>query len=129
MILEYYQGYIQASDIIGLKIKIGKNKEYSPNFNIIHDFRDTSFLFSESELLKLIDGLKSNSTIYGSRKAAYITKTPMQMAATTLFKVMKNEYLLDVNTVGSLTAAIEWVELSKEDYEEIENCLAELRKE
>lgn len=43
LILEYYRGTYNVSELIDFKIKIGNDPDYDPNLDIIYDFRDLIF--------------------------------------------------------------------------------------
>jgi len=127
VILEYYSGIISVQDLINNKSNIIKEKEYDANYNIIHDFRDAQILISEEEGQHFYDLLKNEIKFHKKRRVAHLTQTPDQVAKTTLFTLLVDTSLFDVNTFSTLKAALTWVRLSIEDYNLIETYLNEIK--
>jgi hypothetical protein len=127
LILEYYSGNISVQDLISNKIIISKEKEYSPNYNVIHDFRDAKLLIAEKEGKHFYDFLKNEKNFYKKRRVAHLTQTPDQVATTTQFTLMVGETSVEINTFSTLKAALTWVRLSTEDYDLIGTYLNEIK--
>jgi hypothetical protein len=129
LILECYSGIISVHDLIKNKINVSKDKLYDPAFNIIHDMRDAELLISEDEGRNFYNFIKSYKTTQVKRRVAHLTQTPHQVAVTTQFSFMVDENLFETNTFSTLKAALIWVKLSIDDFDLIESCLKEIRKD
>ena len=49
LIIESYMGNFNIDELIEFKKEVGEDRIYNPNFNIIHDFRKSEFLFNIDE--------------------------------------------------------------------------------
>jgi hypothetical protein len=121
LILEYYSGKISVNDLINQKTLISNKLEYSPNYNIIHDFREVEFDINEEQGVQLLNFFESNKAIYSNRRVAHLTYTPKQVAVTNLFTLLLKEQLIAIEVTSTLEAAIQWVNLSINDYFLIES--------
>ena len=125
--VKYYNGILSLSDIIASVNITGQQVDWKPTMNILHDVRDAVLEFEEEEINKLISHTKESKKLYGERKVAFVTNSPNQVVFTLMLANFKNEALVSMNTFSTLSAAIEWVELSISDLALIENCINELK--
>lgn len=127
LILEHYSGIILIQNIINQKIKISNEKDYNPNFDLIHDFRKAEFQISEEDGLYYLNFLMKNKILYSKRKVVHLTNTPEQVAITTLFSMLKDEPNINTQTVSTIEAALVWLGHSINDMYVIEAYFNELK--
>lgn len=120
IILEYFGGTIDWSDIIDLKEKEMSDLYYKSNYNVIADVRDAlNDLNDEQEIIKFVNFLKSKKTAIGPRKAAYITSTPNQVVNTELLRQLKGDLPINMKYVSTIESAFKWVEIDINYYPQI----------
>ena len=127
LIVEYYSGPIYLNDFIDIHEKKSNDIDFNPNFNLIIDFRDAKISLNEKDVLELIDYHKTNEKLYGSRRAAHITKTPKQVVAGINFDRYNKELPIEIEVCSTLEASLDWVGLDIEDKKLIESCFDKLK--
>lgn len=127
LILEYFSGEIHKMDILNFKNEISKNVAYNQTYNIIHDFRDATFIANVDEVKSFIELIKANKKIYAQKKVAFITDKPNQVSITYLFKAFKNETLLIADTFSTVEGAVVWVGLKPTETDYINSLFEELK--
>ncbi len=126
LIVEYFRGDIRGEDIIALKELELKDPGYNPFYNLIDDFREARIIATENDVSDFADYMKSNAKLHGKRNSAYITRTPGQVVATTLFDILKDDLPINIKIVSSVEAAADWVGLTI-SAGDLEKVLATLR--
>lgn len=116
LIIENYTGCVSMDDVIAIKKETGLDRIYSPNFNVIMDFRDANLVFEPFEVSKYIDFANNSNIIYGERRTAFLTSKPNQVALTTIFGLTKGKLPIESNTFSTLDALISWFNLMPEDH-------------
>ena len=127
LIIESYIGNFPIDELIEFKIKVGNDKIYNPNFNIIHDFRKIEFLFDMEEISKYIRLISKNSKLLGHRKSVMITETPNQFVTSVGFDLMKNELPIQVKVCSTFETAFNFIDLPKRDWELIKSLVNSLK--
>lgn len=97
LIVEYYNGIINAEDLIFLKNVIRNEPDYNLYSNTILDFRDCDLQIDYKGITKIIDFFKSKHVVNGSRKIAYLTSKPNQVAIATMYSQLAKESELGFN--------------------------------
>jgi len=127
LIIECYHGNFNIDELIEFKKKVGNNKRYKPNFNVIHDFRKLKFLFNINEISKYIQLISENNKLLGERKSVMITETPNQVVASMGFDLIKKELPIQVKVCSTFKTAFDFIELPKEDWNLIESLVNSLK--
>lgn len=133
LIIEHYKGGFYVDKLIDFKKKVGSDKDYNPNYNIIHDFRELEFLFEieevSKEVSKYVEVISKNEKYIGNRKSTMITETPNQVIASTLlgFEVLKNELPFQVKVCSTVETAFTFVGLSVTDWEDVDLLIDKLK--
>lgn len=128
LIIEHYEGSIKMEDIILLKKKTSVQTGYSPNYDVIMDFRHATFDFAVEEVSDYVDFANSYEMIIGKRKTGFITSKPKQVALTTIFGCIKGDLPIDSQTFSTLNALLAWLNRPQLAFDIIEKKLKELRR-
>ncbi len=127
LIIESYIGNFNVDELIEFKKKVGNDKIYNPNFNVIHDFRKAEFLFDIGEIAKYISLISKNNKLLGNRKSVMITETPNQFVTSMGFDLMKNKLSIQVKVCSTLETSFNFIELPKKDWKFIESLVNSLK--
>jgi len=114
LFVEYYSGQIFLEDLIHVKKREIKDKDYDPLFNAIGDLRDAEFILSVPEIIEYSNYVKSASKVSGKRNTAILTRTPGQVAKSSIYQMQGRALPMNFKIVSTLEAALEWVGLSNE---------------
>jgi len=98
LIIENYTGCVSMDDMIAVKKEVGLDIDYSPNFNVIMDFRDAHLAFKTLEVANYINFANKSNVIYGERRTAFLTSKPNQVVLTTIFGLTKGKLPIESNT-------------------------------
>ena len=121
LIIESYNGKFNVNELIEFKKIVGNDKDYNPNFNIIHDFRSTEFKLEIDEISKYINLISENERYIGNRKSTMLTATPNQVTTSIGFDMLKNDLKINVNVCSTLETAFDFVELPMNDWGLVES--------
>ncbi|NOQ26766.1 MAG: hypothetical protein GQ564_15505 [Bacteroidales bacterium] len=127
MIIVYCKGKVFIDEVIEFKKKMGNDKNYSPNFNVIYDFRELEFLFELEELSRYVEFISNNKKYIGNRKSAVITNSPNQVVIGIGFDILKNKLPIEVQVCSTVETAFSFLGLPIKDWEFIESLICELR--
>lgn len=127
LILEFYSGNFNVDELINFKVKIGSDKNYNPNFNVISDIRELEFLFKKREVKKYITFLNENSNHIGYRKTAMVTQTPQQVITSMEFDFNKNTLPINFKVCSSFEAAYNLINLSEDKANLVKSIFLELK--
>ncbi|TLX72993.1 hypothetical protein E9993_16130 [Labilibacter sediminis] len=129
LIIEYYSGAFHADELIDFKRKIGMDEKYDPNYNVISDIRELSFLFEIDEVQKYMEFIAKNKRYIGARKTAMITSTPSQVVTSLKFNLLKTNLPIVLDVFSIPETAYAFIGLSSDDAEMVDNLLDKLRNE
>lgn len=128
LILEYYKGKHTVDELIAFKKVVAADKNYNPNYNVIHDFREIEFMLGPNEVKKYIQMLQNDSKFVGHRKSAMITNTPNQVVTTTAFDLLKKGLPISVKICSTLETAFAFVDIETNEFNFILNEFNKLSK-
>lgn len=127
LIIEFYRGGFYVDELIDFKKKVGSDKEYNPNYNIIHDFKELEFLFEIEEVSKYVDVISKNDKYIGNRKSTMLTDTPNQVITSIAFEILKNNLPIQVRVCSTLESALSFIGIPDHDWEFIDSLLNKLK--
>ena len=102
LIVEYYSGDLTVKDLIFFKDVISKDQNYNLYWNTIADFRDSTVLAKNDELIQIVDFLKSKfkeSEESGVRTIAYLSSKPNEVALSVLYSLLVKNSGLNYNNI------------------------------
>jgi len=111
LIYRFFKGSFNLSDIIGTKELLKKDKDYLPTLNYLNDVREAKIETTAEDVIKYINYVKSNKSVYDKRKSIFVTDTPNQVVFVTLLNLKKDENLIDLYVVSSLGMALRTLEI------------------
>jgi hypothetical protein len=127
LILESYSGDTTVEDLIRQKTAISKEPDYDPTYNIIHDFRESNMLIEIENGKQFLEFLKNSKSIYHKRKVAHLTKTPDQVAKTTLFTLLQDRNSVEFEVFSTELSAFKWIGIDLNNFELIDSYLQEMK--
>ena len=127
LILEYYSGQFCVDELIDFKKRIGKDKKFNPNFNVLSDIRELVFLFNPEEVKKYIQFLLENKKHIGIRKTAMITCTPNQVATSLGFDMLKDDLPVEFKIFSTFKSAFDFIRISAEERKELQTLFKKLK--
>jgi len=128
LIIEYYGGKINLDDVICHKRLEIKDLEYNGNYHFIADLRDVELNVSIQDITDYLHFVKKNNQVIGQRNSAILTNSPNQVAITTLFKMKGENLPVGYEVFSTLEAAIEWINLSSNYCDIIEEIIRNMKK-
>ncbi len=123
LIIEYYNGQFHVDELIEFKIKVSNDKDYNPNFNIIHDFRELEFLLKIEEVSKYVDLISKDNKYIGSRKSTMLTKTPNQVITSIGFDLLKDKLPIQVKVCSTVETALTFIGIPISDWDYIKSMI------
>ncbi|PKQ64860.1 hypothetical protein BZG02_03130 [Labilibaculum filiforme] len=127
LIIESYNGKFNVDELIAFKEKVGEDKDYHPNFNIIHDFRDIEFQLEIKEIAKYVKLISENEKYKGTRKSAMLTETPNQVTTAMGFDFLKKDLKIHVHVCSTIETVFTFIGLPKKDWELIASHITSLK--
>ncbi|MCT4587972.1 MAG: hypothetical protein N4A71_09135 [Carboxylicivirga sp.] len=130
LIIECYSGNVNSNEVIGLKRKQIKDKDYNCNLNTIAYLSDIVInQYSRPATKQFVNLLASNVNYAGNRKSAIITKSPVQVVVSTLYQLESKKHPMCYKTVSTIAAAMNWLLLPQECEPIISKNLESLKKQ
>jgi len=127
LIIEYYRGNFHVDELIDFKRKVGTDRAYNPNYNVISDIREVDFLFKINEVTKYVKFLSENQKHIGNRKTAMITMTPNQVITSLGFDIRKDKMPILFKVFSTLETACAFIGLSIDDCELVDMLINKLK--
>ncbi|TYA71664.1 hypothetical protein [Seonamhaeicola marinus] len=127
LIVEYYKGHFELSDSFYVKKIETSDSAYSPDYNLIVDFREAKIALTSKDVLTYVDFVKSQPQMQGNRKTAFLINTPKEAAITTLY----SNYVSALTYIGEVfsteEAALKWLKLKDVDLDMLHNTFKVLK--
>jgi len=128
LIVEYYSGDIVLENLIEFKKMLLADTEYNPQYNLLVDLRDATFLLTEYEIKKYLEYTKPVHYLFEKRKSAYLTHTPNQVVFVTFIDYYSEVFLpIEVKIFSTTNVAISWLKHSISTFDVLENELIDLK--
>ena len=121
----YVEGKVNFFDLLSYMNKLYKDKNYSPDYNVIDDLRNAQLEFSQEDIKKCIKifEVKSESmTRTNLTKFAILTKTPEQVVKAFLYRKYAKNLSVVFEVFSTVFSAIDWLllkDFSESDYNAI----------
>lgn len=128
LIIEFYRGKFYVDELIDFKKRVGSDKKYNPNYDIIHDFRELEFLFKINEVSKYVEVISKNHKYVGNRKSTMLTNTPNQVTTSLGFEILKKNLPIEVKVCSELETALAFIGQPAKEWLSIELELENLKK-
>ena len=110
LIVEYHSGEINVDDFILSREIVSSDSAYSPDYDLIFDFRDVDMIVSPQDIVKFVDFFRNFSPILGTRKSAYLTSRPNEVVITTLFSRGIGNLPIVSKTFSTLGGVVDWMD-------------------
>ena len=135
LVVEYYNGSINADDLIHFKKVISAEADYNLYTNTVVDFRDCDLTIEEgvlgidSVLNKIAQFLKTNFKDTGTRKVAFLTSKPNEVTLTILYTYILKKYELnfDLNIFSTEKGVADFLGKGILTKEELASIINELK--
>lgn len=108
-ILEFHDGAGTMEDVMAFKLKEAEDVNYSPNYDLLIDVRDTKINAVTDEIKDYIEFIKLHKGISGNRKLAILTNTPRHVVFFTLLSMFKTQLAQNLKIFSTIEAAILWL--------------------
>ena len=123
LIVECYCGEFSIEELIEAKNNIACDENYSADFNLLHDIRDSKFLFRFNEIDKYVDFLFTDRKYMGERKSFVLTTSPYQVIIGLGFDMKKRNLPINVKVASTIESVVPFFELLPPDNDLIESWL------
>ncbi|MEE4198520.1 MAG: hypothetical protein V2I54_12815 [Bacteroidales bacterium] len=128
VIIEYHSGDIDIEDLISSKKIISSDNEYSSDYDVVSDVRDTNIILSPEDVDKYVIFFKKYAVLQGSRKLAFITRKPQHLVFTTLFSDGIKDTPINTEIFSTLKAVVNWVDSSYLNEKVLKGIIEGLKK-
>ena len=129
IIIEFYSGPVNLSDLTDIRNKLINEKLLINNFNFIVDLRNAVFDLHTNVVEEFISYVKQKSDLIWKRKTSIISLTPNQSAFSVLYISDLGNSPLKVNTFSTIESALKWVDLPPSAQPHIEKVIDEMKKQ
>lgn len=127
LIVERYSGEIGVRDLLKFQSLLGRDDDYSADYNELYDLRDAEFIFNWSEISIIVHFLQNNVRLLGQRRIVHLTNSPSHVANSLLFQSAAESLPMEIKTVSTLETAISYLHTQKSDIFFIESILEDLK--
>lgn len=108
-VVEYHEGFGTLENAIAFKINEAKDQDYSPDYDLLMDIRQTTVKAMRKDVKEYIEFANSHKGISGKRKLAVITSTPRHVVFFTFLNMFKTKLPQTMKIFSSLDAAMYWL--------------------
>jgi len=127
LIIVYYEGDIDISDLKNLRSKLKNESDYSPKFDVINDLRECNLQMEVNEIKGYFTFLKNELQIINRRKLVFLTSKPKEVVLTRLL----SDALYDISIFGQIFTTskegLKWLSNQNIDIEYFENIIVEMK--
>jgi len=127
LIIVYYGGDIDISDLKNLRFKLKNEPDYSPKFDVINDLRECNLKMHVRDIKGYFTFLKNELQIINKRKLVFLTSKPNEVVLTHLL----SDALSDISIFGQIFTTsqkgLKWLSNQNIDFENFENIIADMK--
>ena len=127
LIVEYHSDEIAVSDFMESRKIISSDKDYSPDYDLVLDFRDVIMIASREDIDQFARFFKGFDPILGKRKSAYLTSIPNHVVVTTLFSSEIRGSSITPKTFSTVGALVRWLHKKNLDRMVLTGIIDELK--
>ena len=127
IILCYFEGQIQIQDIISINSQLISDPLYTPDCDVLMDFRNCEALVFRIEILEFVNFFKKNIKVKGKVKSGIIINS---MNAEFLFNTYKsfiNLFNVEAQRFHDLDSCLLWFRPKENDFTEIKEALVSIK--
>lgn len=128
IMVECYKGELSAEAAISYKKALLKDPDYDPSYNIITDLREIEVNISSENLHQITEFFDFLKDTPVKRKVSLITDKPSQTVLAHFFKELGRESIIQYDVFCTLEAALEYVGLTKNELNLIDETLQHLSR-
>ncbi|UMB60696.1 hypothetical protein MHL31_00440 [Lutibacter sp. A80] len=129
IILEYHSGNLDVDSYIKFKQKVFSDKNFKPGLNHLIHFKNITFIYPDKNLKLFVDFIKSNTSVLGKRKIAFITSTPNHVVTTTIYDTLLADNSQQISVFSTNNSALNWLIQSPLDINNLIEVLKDMKKE
>jgi hypothetical protein len=127
LIIVYYGGELNISDLKNLRSNLKNESDYSPKFDVINDLRECNLQMNVNEIEGYSTFLKNELQIIYRRKLVFLTSKPNEVVLTHLL----SDALRDISILGNIfttsQAGLKWLSNQNLDFECFEKIIDEMK--
>ena len=127
LIVEYHSEEITVSDFMESRRIISSDKDYSPDYDLVLDFRDVEMIAVKEDIDQFARFFKGFDAIIGKRKSAYLTSIPNHVVVTTLFSSEIRGSSITPMTFSTIAAVVKWLNKKNLDRSVLAGIIEELK--
>ena len=127
LIIEYWGGHPVMDDYFEFKVRMSKDKDFDPQYNVLIDMRDAELNLQEIDIKNYMKFLEKNKNTINRRKAVHLTGSPNQVITSMLFIMNLKKVPIIVKTVSTIEAAVNFIDLTNEDVDVINDHINQFK--
>ena len=108
-VVEYHEGISTLEDVKNFKLDEARDKNYSPDYDLLMDIRKTTVKAIRSDVKEYIEFANAHKGISGKRKLAVITSTPRHVVIFTFLNLFEIKLSQKMKLFSSLDTALLWL--------------------
>ena len=129
LIIEYHSGNLDVPSYIKFKERTFKDPNFKTGLNYFIHFKNVTFIKPKENVHLLVEFIKKNASKFGKRKVAFITSTPEQVVATTIYKTMLADNEQDVTVFSTNENAFNWLTSNPLNTIKLVEIIKEIKRE
>lgn len=129
IILCYFEGQIQIQDIIGINIQLISDPLYSPDCDILMDFRNCEALIFRMEILEFVNFFKKNIKVKGKVKSGIIINSINAEFLFNTYKTFIKLFNVEAERFHDLDTCLLWFRPKENDFSVIKEALLSIMPE
>lgn len=128
LIVRCYRGHLNGDDVFRFLMELSADIDYSPQYNVLNDFRQCILNTSKDDLLGLINRIGREEKVYSTRRIALLTNSANQVTFSEYIIFLKQEDSINMLTCSTLQNALIHLGIDVEKKGYIEGIIHDLQK-
>lgn len=130
LIIDCWFGELTFDKILAAKLEQATDPEWSGEYDNISDIRGAMFILNKEEAKKIFAYTKKDTRWLRERKTAYLVDSPNQVVFQTFLNLNKPDDIPNqLNLFSTLEAALDWLRINLNNYQKLNDIIANLKKE